>query len=228
MTGRFCSLTLFRDGIIIVKNYILYFLPGRRPRIDGSKLMKRVLKIVIPLVVVLALLGGCAWFFLAYRSDLTAHFLTGQAERMMEAGRYNRAIQYETWAWEARPPTTKRFRCPWPRPMPPSGNYTKAEYTLVNAIAATPKNVALYVELCQVYVAQDKLLDAVQMLDRVQDEAVREELAAMRPAAPELSPEDGYYTEYIEVSADGGGNNVYLSIDGEYPLHGEGSLHRAG
>ena len=54
-------------------------------------------------------------------------------------------------------------------------------------------------------------------LTAVQDEAVREELAAMRPAAPELSPEDGYYTEYIEVSADGGGNDVYLSIDGEYP-----------
>lgn len=178
--------------------------------------MKRVLKIVIPLVVVLALLGGCAWFFLAYRSDLTAHFLTGQAERMMEAGRYNRAIQYETWAWKLAP-DDEEIPLSLARAYAASGNYTKAEYTLVNAIAATPKNVALYVELCQVYVAQDKLLDAVQMLDRVQDEAVREELAAMRPAAPELSPEDGYYTEYIEVSADGGGNDVYLSIDGEYP-----------
>ena len=169
--------------------------------------MKRVLKIVIPLVVVLALLGGCAWFFLAYRSDLTAHFLTGQAERMMEAGRYNRAIQYETWAWKLAP-DDEEIPLSLARAYAASGNYTKAEYTLVNAIAATPKNVALYVELCQVYVAQDKLLDAVQMLDRVQDETVREELAAMRPAAPELSPEDGYYTEYIEVSADGGGNDV--------------------
>ena len=36
--------------------------------------MKRVLKIVIPLVLVLALLGAAAWFFLFYRSDLTADF----------------------------------------------------------------------------------------------------------------------------------------------------------
>lgn len=178
--------------------------------------MKRILKIVIPLVVVLALLGTAAWFFIVYRGDLTSGFLVGQAQRMVERGRYGRAITYYDWAWSLDP-DNKEIPLALAKAYAGSGNYTKAEYTLVRAISATPQDVDLYVELCQVYVAQDKLLDAVQMLDRTVDETVQAQLAEMRPAAPVLTPENGYYTEYIEVTADGGGNDVYLSIDGEYP-----------
>ena len=178
--------------------------------------MKRVLKIVIPLVLVLALLGAAAWFFLFYRSDLTADFLAGRASSLVEKGRYNRAITYYNWAWSLQGEGDE-IPLALAEAYAGAGNYTKAEYTLVRAIQENPEDVSLYVELCRVYVQQDKLLDAVQMLDRTADESVREELAALRPAAPTLSPENGYYSEYIEVTADGGGNDVYLTIDGEYP-----------
>lgn len=178
--------------------------------------MKRVLKIVIPLVLVLALLGAAAWFFLFYRSDLTANFLAGRAANLVEKGRYNRAITYYNWAWSLQGEGDE-IPLALAEAYAGAGNYTKAEYTLVRAIQENPEDVSLYVELCRVYVQQDKLLDAVQMLDRTADESVRAELAELRPAAPVLSPENGYYSEYIEVTADGGGNDVYLTIDGEYP-----------
>ena len=178
--------------------------------------MKRVLKIVIPLVLVLALLGAAAWFFLFYRSDLTADFLAGRAANLVEKGRYNRAITYYNWAWSLQGEGDE-IPLALAEAYAGAGNYTKAEYTLVRAIQENPEDVSLYVALCRVYVQQDKLLDAVQMLDRTADESVREELAELRPAAPTLSPENGYYSEYIEVTADGGGNDVYLTIDGEYP-----------
>ena len=178
--------------------------------------MKRVLKIVIPLVVVLALLGTAAWFFLSFRADLTAGFLRGQAAKMVERERYSRAVTYYNWAWQLDP-ENQEIPLALAEAYAGSGNYTKAEYTLVRAISARPQDVDLYVALCQVYVAQDKLLDAVQMLDRTSDAEVKAALDELRPAAPVLSPENGYYTEYIEVTADGGGNAVYLSIDGDYP-----------
>ena len=178
--------------------------------------MKRVLKIVIPLVVVLALLGTAAWFFLSFRADLTAGFLRGQAAKMVERERYSRAVTYNNWAWQLDP-ENQEIPLALAEAYAGSGNYTKAEYTLVRAISARPQDVDLYVALCQVYVAQDKLLDAVQMLDRTSDAEVKAALDELRPAAPVLSPENGYYTEYIEVTADGGGNAVYLSIDGDYP-----------
>lgn len=178
--------------------------------------MKRVLKIVIPLVVVLALLGTAAWFFLSFRADLTAGFLRGQAAKMVERERYSRAVTYYNWAWQLDP-ENQEIPLALAEAYAGSGNYTKAEYTLVRAISARPQDVNLYVALCQVYVAQDKLLDAVQMLDRTSDAEVKAALDELRPAAPVLSPENGYYTEYIEVTADGGGNAVYLSIDGDYP-----------
>ena len=178
--------------------------------------MKRVLKIVIPLVVVLALLGAAAWFFLSFRADLTAGFLRGQAAKMVEKERYSRAVTYYNWAWQLDP-ENQEIPLALAEAYAGSGNYTKAEYTLVRAISARPQDVDLYVALCQVYVAQDKLLDAVQMLDRTSDAEVKAALDELRPAAPVLSPENGYYTEYIEVTADGGGNAVYLSIDGDYP-----------
>lgn len=178
--------------------------------------MKRVLKIVIPLVVVLALLGAAAWFFLSFRADLTAGFLRGQAAKMVERERYSRAVTYYNWAWQLDP-ENQEIPLALAEAYAGSGNYTKAEYTLVRAISARPQDVDLYVALCQVYVAQDKLLDAVQMLDRTSDAEVKAALDELRPAAPVLSPENGYYTEYIEVTADGDGNAVYLSIDGDYP-----------
>lgn len=178
--------------------------------------MRRALKVIIPLVLILALLAAGCWYFLFQRPDLTSGFLLNQAEIMVQSGRYDRAITYYSWAWSLEP---ERDDIPidLADTYISAGNYTKAEYTLVKAITNHPQMTKLYAALSRTYVAQDKLLDAVQMLDRTTDPVVKAELDLLRPAAPVILPESGYYNEYVDISVQYDSGNVYVSFDGSYP-----------
>ena len=98
-----------------------------------------------------------------------------------------------------------------------SGNYTKAEYTLVSAITQIPDSVQLYVALSKTYVEQDKLLDAETMLGRITNDAVRTQIDALRPAAPVIEPESGNYSEYIDVTVTGASGTVYAVCNSDFP-----------
>lgn len=185
--------------------------------------MKTALKIIIPLVLIIAILVGACWYFLFYNRALTVDLLTSSAEAMVSKSRYERAITYYTWAWKLMPDQTD-IPLDLSNAYIASGNYTKAEYTLVSAISSNPDELALYQALCCTYVAQDKLLDAVQMLDRITDESVRASLDEVRPAAPVITPESGYYTEHIEVTVESPEARVYVTTDGEYPSN-DGDLY---
>lgn len=178
--------------------------------------MKKVLKVLISTVLVVALLATACWFFLFHDRQLTTNLLVSSAEGMVSRGRYQRAITYYTWARKLSPNQTD-IPLELADTYAASGNYTKAEYTLVSAISANPGDVQLYEALCRTYVAQDKLLDAVQMLDRITDESVKAQLDSHRPAAPAVTPESGYYTEYISVTAESPENKVYITVNGDYP-----------
>jgi len=178
--------------------------------------MKRAFKVIIPLVLILALLGAGCWYFGFQRPDLTTGVLLTQAEAMVQNGRFERAITYYTWAWNLEPDRDD-IPIDLAETYIAAGNYTKAEYTLVKAISTHPQLTELYVSLCRTYVMQDKLLDAVQMLDRTTDPAVKDELDQLRPAAPIIAPESGYYSEYIDVTAASDTGTVYVTLNGEYP-----------
>lgn len=178
--------------------------------------MKKALKIILPLVLSALLCGGAAWYLLLYRPSLTAEYYVSRAESAIAAGRYDRAIRRYLSAEELDGENveiplalSEAYRL--------SGNYTKAEYTLVRAISSFSDELQLYTALSHIYVEQDKLLDAEQMLSRVANDAIRAQLAELRPSAPVLSPESGYYNDYIEVSASYAGGTVYLMVGGEYP-----------
>lgn len=178
--------------------------------------MKKAFKIILPIVLILAILGTAAWFFFFNSPETTNSLLVSQGGRMAEAGRYNRAIRCYTMAWSLEP---QREDIPirLAETYASSGNYTKAEYTLVKAISSHPDLTDLYIALCRIYVAQDKLLDAVQMLDRTTDANVKAQLDSMRPQAPIILPEGGYYNEYIDISVQSDSACTYLTTDGEYP-----------
>ena len=178
--------------------------------------MKKVLKIMIPLVLILALLISACWYFLFYNRPLTVEFLMKQADSMVSDKRYERAILYQTWAWSLMPEQTD-LALELADTYIATENYTKAEYTLVSAISSNPGKARLYEALCRIYVQQNKLLDAVQMLDRITDAHVIEYMNTARPSAPVLTPESGYYTEYIEVSVQSDAPYVYITTDGKYP-----------
>ena len=178
--------------------------------------MKKILKVLIPLVLIIALLISACWYFLFYNRPLTVGFLEDQASSMVADQRYERAVLYYSWAWSLMPERTD-LALSLADTYTATDNYTKAEYTLVSAISSNPDKSELYEALCRIYVDQDKLLDAVQMLDRVTDANVLEYMRTARPAAPVLTPESGYYSEYIEVTAQSDAPYVYITTDGKYP-----------
>ena len=65
--------------------------------------MKKVLKIVIPILLVLISLAGCAWFFLYYRTDFTAVYYAERGAKAYDRGRYSRAVEYYTYAFQLDP-----------------------------------------------------------------------------------------------------------------------------
>lgn len=182
---------------------------------DWSVDMKHALKIILPLVLVLVILAAACWFFLFFRTDLTASVFAYWGDHYYEAGRYNRAISLYKVAAKLEPENDNlpvRLAETYVR----DGNFTKAEYTLVSAITENPNSVDLYLALSQTYVAQDKLLDAEQMLSRITNSDVKATIDGMRPDAPSISPESGYYSEYIDVTVTGC-EQVYMVVNEDYP-----------
>lgn len=178
--------------------------------------MRKTLIVILCIVLVLAILAGVAWYFLIHQRDMTAERCAELAEQALRSGRYSRAIRLYSTAYELDP-ANYDLAISLANTYAGAGNYTKAEYTLVHAISDHPDAIALYLALSRTYVAQDKLLDAQQMLDHVENAAVRAELEKMRPEAPVLSPESGYYSDYISVSLTYRTGTAYLCTDGEYP-----------
>lgn len=183
--------------------------------------MKKTLKRVIPLLLILTLLAGGYWFFFRYRVDLTTRLLRSFADSQFNSGHYSTAIRCYRWANELSPQNAD-YAMKLAEAYHKSGNYTKTEYVLVNAIKDAPADVRLYETLSRIYVEQDKLLDAQKLLDNVSDADAMATLSAERPAAPILSPEADYYSEYIaiELQQSDADATCYFTLDGAYPSQG--------
>ena len=175
--------------------------------------MKRALRIIVPLILVIAVIACMMWYLLVYDRDFTKDALLQQARYFESAGNHKiSAWLYDVAYYHSSQEPAVAIELS--RQYVLSDNYTKAEYTLSKAIAQSG-DPALYAELCAVYVQQDKLLDAVTMLDTIADPEVKAALAEKRPAAPTLSPAPGFYSQYISVSAASGNDTLYLST--KYP-----------
>ena len=178
--------------------------------------MKQILKAILVLLLILGILGGSIWFFFFYRSDLTQSALCYWGDHCFEKGRYNRAVFFYSAAVRLTPTDTwANLRLA--ESYVQEGNYSKAEYTLVSAITQMPDSVPLYAALSGTYVAQDKLLDAEQMLDRISNTEVKRQIDELRPSTPIITPESGYYSEYIEVSVLSGSGTLYAALNKDYP-----------
>ena len=178
--------------------------------------MKYILKIFLIVLLVVAIIGAACWFFLVQRPDLTMSVFAHWGDYFYDAGRYNRAVSlYETACKLS--PNNANLPVRLAQAYINSGNYTKAEYTLVSAITNNPESVQLYVALSKTYIEQDKILDAEQMLDRITSADVKAQIDALRPNVPVLSPESGYYSEYIDVAVTATGGTAYLAVNQDYP-----------
>ena len=181
--------------------------------------MKKIMKRIIPLLLIVALIASACWYIFVYDRDTVRDFLLAQARNCAQNGHFKAATWFYDISYEFAG-EDENVAIDLAQIYKDAGNYTKAEYTLVSAIA-DGATAELYIALCRTYVEQDKLLDAVNMLDKVADPAIKAELDALRPAAPQPDFEPGFYSQYISLSFTHTGGTLYVSSDGEYPSTGD-------
>ena len=177
--------------------------------------MKNSTKKLVPFLLVVLIIASIVWYGFVYDRDFIRDMLLSQARYNSTNGNptlaswfYDLAYEYSGQDEHVAIELANQFK--------QDGNYTKAEYTLSNAIA-DGGTAELYVALCKTYVEQDKLLDAVTMLDNISDAKIKAQIDALRPAAPTSDPLPGFYSQYIPVTLHASSGTMYYTTDGEYP-----------
>ena len=177
--------------------------------------MKKILRFLIPLLLVISIIASIGWYLFVYDRDFTRDMLLGQARyhdihgnSRISAWFYNLAYEYSGRDENVAIELANQYKA--------DGNYTKAEVTLSKAINSGG-TVELYTALCKTYVEQDKLLDAVNMLSNISNAEIKAQLEALRPTAPVGDYEPGFYSQYISVKLTSTAGTLYCTTDGEYP-----------
>lgn len=177
--------------------------------------MKKAIRIIVPILLIFAIIGSLLWYLLVYDREFTRDFLLQQARSCEENGNHKAAAWFYNLAYE-HSSQDGSVAIELAQQYKDNGNYAKAEYTLSNAIADGP-STELYMALCKTYVEQDKLLDAVQMLDHIADPAIKAELDSRRPGLPQPDHAPDFYNEYISVAFAAQEGALYATTDGRYP-----------
>ena len=177
--------------------------------------MKSSLKRILPILLAILVLCSIFWYLFVYDRNFTRDLLLWSAQTLEQNGNHPAAIWFYRQAY-VQSGDDQAVAIALARQFKDSGNYTQAEATLSNAIAENP-SAELYVELSKTYVEQNKLLDAVNMLENITDPGMKAQLEAMRPATPVTDTPPSYYNQYIDVAISCGTGTLYGSTDREYP-----------
>lgn len=177
--------------------------------------MKRLMKWIIPLLLVVLIITSAFWYMLVYDRSTVQDFLNAQARNSAKNGHFDTATWFYNLSYQLSD-QDQNVAIELAEIYKSAGNYTKAEATLTNAIA-DGGTAELYIALCKTFVEQDKLLDAVTMLENIADPDIKAELDAQRPAAPTVDQAPGFYSEYITLNFSHEGGTLYVSTDGDYP-----------
>lgn len=177
--------------------------------------MKRFLKVFVPIILSLTIILGIAWYLLFYDPIFTQDIFLSSARHFaktdnptVSAWLYDRAYNQKQDIEEISIELADQYVL--------AGNYTKAEVALTRAIrdgAGTP----VYIRLSQLFIEQDKLLDAIELLDKLPDSPIKEDLNGMRPEAPTSPQAQNLYNQYIDVTVESPGNTLYVNSNGQYP-----------
>ena len=177
--------------------------------------MKSSLKRILPILLAILVLCSIFWYLFVYDRNFTRDLLLWSAQTLEQNGNHSAAVWFYRQAY-VQSGDDQAVAIALARQFKDSGNYTQAEATLSNAIAENP-SAELYVELSKTYVEQNKLLDAVNMLENITDPGMKAQLEAMRPATPVTDTPPNYYNQYIDVAISCGTGTLYVSTDREYP-----------
>ena len=177
--------------------------------------MKKFFRILVPVLMGTLIIASIGWYLFVYDRDFTRDMLLEQARYQdlhgntrLSAWFYDRAYEHSGRDENVAIELANQYKS--------DGNYTKAEVTLSKALYTTP-TTELYIALCKTYVEQDKLMDAVALLESIQDPAIQASIETLRPEAPTADFEPGFYSKYISVSLSSKSGKVYWTTSGEYP-----------
>lgn len=181
--------------------------------------MKRLTRFLVPLLLLLVIVGSIVWYLFVYDRNFTRDSLLSQARFQDMHGNarissmfYDMAYRFSNHDENVAIELANQYKG--------SGNYTKAEVTLTQAIKNSP-TVELYTALCKTFMEQDKLLDAVNLLENITNPDIKAQIDDLRPSAPEADHEPGYYSQYIDLGLHSTAHTLYYTTNGEYPsIHG--------
>ncbi len=183
--------------------------------------MKRSIRIIIPILLAVAIVLCLAWYLFIYDREFTRDMLLHSARILENRGKHETASQFYDLAYK-QAGDNDQVAIELAQQHKLAGNFTKAEYVLNQAISEGGSE-ELYIALCKTYIEQDKILDAVKLMDTIchEDSAVeksiKESLRSLRPKAPISIPDPGYYSQYISVTLESDSGTPYANKNGEYP-----------
>ena len=183
--------------------------------IETESLMKKVFKVILPILLVIAIVLCLIWYLFVYDRAFTR-------DMMLYGARYfdrNNKPAAAAWFYDLaynQSVDSDEIAIELAHQHKLDGNFTQAEVILSQAIAERA-SAALYTALCRTYVEQDKLLDAEKLLNSIPEGAIRSEIDALRPAAPTVSPDPGLYNQYIPVTVSGEGGQLFVTTTEDYP-----------
>lgn len=127
--------------------------------------MKKFLRAFVPIVLVLAIIACLGWYLFIYDREFTRDILLQGARYFENRSEHEAAAWFYDLAYR-QAGDNDAVAIELAEQYKSTGNYTKAEYTLTNAIA-DGGGAELYIALCKTYIEQDKILDAVKLMDAV-------------------------------------------------------------
>ena len=177
--------------------------------------MKKFLRVFVPILLVLAILVCLFWYLFVYDRAFTRDILLHGARYCDQHNKpaiaawfydlaYNQSVDSDEVALEL----AQQHKA--------DGNFTQAEVILSKAIEEG-SSTDLYIALSRTYVEQDKILDAVKLLNGITDPDILNDMATLRPAAPTASPDPGFYNQYLSVTITAESGKLFVNPNGEYP-----------
>ncbi len=159
--------------------------------------LKKAMAWLIAAVLIIALAGAA----LLFGGGLLEWYYSTQASTALEEGRLDRAVEmFEKQL--SLSPHDDSLTIRLAGLLAEQGIYSRAEYHLDNGIRQATDPLPLYIKLSEVYVMQDKLYDAQELLSGAKNTETLSKITSERPAPPQLSPPPGVYNELISVSVD--------------------------
>lgn len=177
--------------------------------------MKKAIRVIVPLLLAITIIITIGWYLFVYDRVFTRDMLLSQARFQDTHGNsrisswfYSMAYSFSGHDEDVAIELANQYIS--------AGNFSKAELTLTKAIRSAP-TTSLYTALSKVFVVQDKLLDAVRLLNNISDPTIKAEIDAMRPSTPVSSHTPGYYSDYLDISLNSSADAIFYTTDGDYP-----------